>query len=460
MRILQVIHQFPPFSSQGSEVYCLQLSKCLLAAGDDVAVFHISNTARRRPKRLEEVTHEGIRVFHCIDTAEYGRLADWENPFLRNTFAQVLRLFIPDVVHFHNFISLGDDLVGMAQSSAQAVVYHLHDYGLICPKAILLRDDNSLCLKNSPDFFEGCCPTLIRVNHGKRPMIRSKFPPLARWRLFAANQPSNLQRHGLKAAVGIAEKFLGTPETAFFDEKKSFFFAATRRIFTNVDRFIAPSAFLKERFVSCGLPAERILHIANGIQEINPSEPRPTPAPPLRKDARLQLGYIGAFHPHKGVHLLLEAFRGLDQQATLHLHGSSFQTPVSEAHFKRAMAEPMPGVVFHGSYKNNEIGRILANLDAVVIPSIWYENSPLTIQEAQLVGVPVITADVGGMAELVRDRVNGRLFRCNDSNDLRRVLINCIEQPEQLRTFREQAPDVPSIVDQSKKIRALYDEVI
>ncbi len=460
MRILQVIHQFPPFSSQGSEVYCLQLSKCLLATGDDVAVFHISNTARRRPKRLEEGTHEGIRVFHCIETAEYGRLADWDNPFLRDTFAHVLRAFKPDVVHFHNFISLADDLVGMAQSSSQAVVYHLHDYGLICPKAILLRDDNSLCEKNSPDFFEGCCPTLIRVSHGRRPMIRSKLPPLARWRQFAANQPRSLQRRCLTAAVGIAENIFGAPETTFVSEKKSFFFTATRRIFTKVDRFIAPSAFLKERFVSCGLPAEQILHIANGIQEINPAEPSLTPAPPLRKEAHLDLGYIGAFHPHKGVHLLLEAFRGLEKQATLHVHGSSFHTPVSEAHFKRAMAEPIPGVVFHGSYQNNEIGRILANLDAVIIPSIWYENSPLTIQEAQLVGVPVITADVGGMAELVRDRVNGRLFRCNDSSDLRRVLINCIEHPDQLKTYREQAPVVPSIVDQSQKIRALYRELI
>jgi glycosyltransferase involved in cell wall biosynthesis len=460
MRILQVIHQFPPFSSQGSEVYCLQLSKCLLAMGDDVAVFHLSNTTRRRPKRLEEGTYEGIRVFHCIETSEYGRLADWENPFLRDTFAHILKVFRPDLVHFHNFLSLGDDLVGMAQASAQAVVYHLHDYGLICPKAILLRDDNYLCEKNSPDFFEGCCPTLIRIGHGRRPMIRSKLPPLARWRQFAANQPGRIQRQGLTAAVGMAEKILGAPETSFFSEKKSFFLAATRRIFANVDRFIAPSAFIKERFISCGLPAEQIIHIPYGICEINPSEATLTSDPSLRKDSRLQFGYIGAFHPHKGVHILLEAFRGLDQQATLHLHGSSFNTPVSEAHFKRSMAEPMRGVVFHGSYKNNEIGRILASLDAVVMPSIWYENSPLTIQEAQLAGVPVITADVGGMAELVRDKVNGRLFRCNDSYDLRRVLIDCIEHPEQLRTLRERVPDVPLIADQSQIVRTLYCDLV
>jgi glycosyltransferase involved in cell wall biosynthesis len=454
MRILQVIHQFPPFSSQGSEVYCLQLSKCLLAAGDHVAVFHISNTQRRRPKRLEESTQEGIQVFHCVETAEYGRLADWGNPFLQKTFQQVLGAFKPDVVHFHNFISLGDDLVGMAKRSAQAVVYHLHDYGLICPNALLLRDGNRLCEKNSPDFFEGCCPTLLRVSHGRRPLLASKLPPLARWRQFAANQPRPIQRHLLTSSVRMAERLLGAPETTSVVEKKSFFLTATRRIFTHVDRFIAPSAFLRDRFVSCGLPAERILHVPYGIRHFSRC------APPTRTDNRLHFGYIGAFHPHKGVHLLLEAFRGLGHQATLHLHGSSFNTPVSEAHFKRFTSDPMVGVVVHGGYKNGEIGRILANLDAVVIPSVWYENSPLTIQEAQLAGVPVITADVGGMAELVRDGVNGRLFRCNDSNDLRCVLIDCIDHPEQLRKYKEQAPNVPCIVDQSTKVRAIYQGLL
>jgi glycosyltransferase involved in cell wall biosynthesis len=426
----------------------------LIAAGDRVAVFHISNTKKRRPKRLQEGNYEGIQIFHCIETSQYGRLADWSHPFLQETFQHVLSVVKPEVVHFHNFISLGDDLVGMAKSSALAVVYHLHDYGLLCPKALLLRDDNSLCGKNSPDFFEGCCPALIRVSQGRPPIVRSKLPPLARWRLFATNQPKRFQRYLLTSAVGMAEKVFGIPATTLVMEKKSFFLGATRKIFSNVDRFIAPSAFLHDRFVSCGLPADRISHIPYGIRYFNHSADR------IRSDNRLHFGYIGAFHPHKGVHLLLDAFRGLGDQATLHLHGSSFNTPVSEAHFKRFTADSMEGVVLHGGYDNNDLGQILASLDAVVIPSIWYENSPLTIQEAQLAGVPVITADVGGMAELVRDGVDGRLFHCNDSADLRRVLIDCIAHPEQLARFRDQAPDVPCIVDQSTKVRAIYQGLI
>ena len=67
MRILQVIHQFPPFSSQGSEVYCLQLAGALAAGGDDVGVFHLSNTVPRTPRRLVRGVEGALRTFHCVD---------------------------------------------------------------------------------------------------------------------------------------------------------------------------------------------------------------------------------------------------------------------------------------------------------------------------------------------------------------------------------------------------------
>jgi glycosyltransferase involved in cell wall biosynthesis len=131
MRVLQVIHQFPPFSSQGSEVYCLQLADALAAGGDDVGVFHISNTAPRSPRRLVGGQKGALRTFHCVDDSQYSRVADWPNAFLQSCFTRTLDVFAPDVVHFHNYLSLGDDLVGLARATGAAVVYTLHDYGLI-----------------------------------------------------------------------------------------------------------------------------------------------------------------------------------------------------------------------------------------------------------------------------------------------------------------------------------------
>ena len=120
LRILQVIHQFPPHSSQGSEVYCYQLSR-ELGLTEDVRVFHVSNTTRRWQQRLLRTQHDGLPIYHCVDGGEYARVADWPTAFLRATFQDVLAEFHPDVVHQHNYISLGDELPTLSRAAAAAV---------------------------------------------------------------------------------------------------------------------------------------------------------------------------------------------------------------------------------------------------------------------------------------------------------------------------------------------------
>jgi glycosyltransferase involved in cell wall biosynthesis len=450
MRVLQVIHQFPPFSSQGSERHCLQLSNALAAAGDDVGVFHASNTSPRSPHRLVRGSAGPIRTYHCIEDGQHSRLADWPNRFLAGAFRETMAEFMPDVVHFHHYVSLGDDLVGMARDFGTAVVYTLHDYGLICPNHLLLRTDGAICSKRDPDFFEACCPVPIRCSGGRPPLIASRLPSLARWEQFADNQPHAVPRAALKSLVVLGQALMGSPEHTEIDAKRAMFLGHTRRIFDAAHLFIAPSRYLRERLLACGLPADRTVYERHGL----PHFPRPEHGP--SPDGKVRLGYIGAFHAHKGIEVLLRAFRGLDDRATLHIYGSSFGSPVSEAHFRRTAAAAGAGVVLHGRYDNSQLPEILGQLDAVVVPSVWVENSPLTIQEAQIAGVPVITANEGGMAELVRDGIDGRLFRLGDAADLHRVLAEVLDCPSSLRELRAHAPAVPTIEAQAERIRMHY----
>jgi hypothetical protein len=196
MRILQVIHQFPPYSSQGSEVYCFNLAK-QLRESEDVRVFHISNAAGTWRRRLSRETYAGIPTYHCVDLAEYARVATWPNTFLRKSFQSVLNEFAPQVVHLHNFVSLGDDLASMARESGAAIVYTLHDFGLICPNTLLFKTDGKLCLKDDADFFQDCCPVLIRTAAGERKPWTAQLPSLARWRLFGQQFPTLHSRYTL-----------------------------------------------------------------------------------------------------------------------------------------------------------------------------------------------------------------------------------------------------------------------
>ncbi len=162
------------------------------------------------------------------------------------------------------------------------------------------------------------------------------------------------------------------------------------------------------------------------------------------------------------IHRLLNFDKKVTERlkARLHIYDSTFGSPISENHWRRISNQEKSGVIVHGAYQNEKIGEILAGLDAVIVPSVWFENSPLTIQEAFIGGVPVITSNQGGMAELVRDGVDGLHFRLGDANDLRNKLVSLIEDPNQLNRLRSEISEVPSIEQQTAVIRQYYEQLI
>jgi glycosyltransferase involved in cell wall biosynthesis len=435
-------------------VYCFHLSRQLNLT-DHVRVFHVANGKRPWYRRLDHETYDDLAVYHCVDGSEYSRLAAWPNLFLRGRFQSVLDDFAPEIVHFHNFLSLGDDLVSMAHASGARVVYTLHDFGLICPNRLLLRRDRKLCLKEDGNFFQDCCPFLIRTSGRPRRTAPwfARVPSLARWRLYGEQYPHAGFRSLLLLAIRAAEVLIGHPNRTHVGLKRNFFLTHTRRIFRDVDLFLAPSEFLIQRYISCGLPADKVVHSKYGMRLV-------ARRPRKGTSFQIRFGYIGALHAHKGIELLLEAFRGIGDRATLSIYGSVFSSPVSQNYWRRIHDKPLPGVIFRGEYKNAHISEILAELDVVVVPSLWYENSPLTIQEAFMSGAPVITADKGGMAEAVHNGVNGLHFRLGDAADLREKMLHVIDHPEILDRLRLGFPEVPSIEKHTAELRSRYEELL
>ncbi|NDC91589.1 MAG: glycosyltransferase, partial [Acidimicrobiia bacterium] len=123
-------------------------------------------------------------------------------------------------------------------------------------------------------------------------------------------------------------------------------------------------------------------------------------------------GYIGTHTPEKGIDLLLKAFAHGNIDARLRIWGA--ERAETKELIEIAAQFPIKAknnIEWMGSYRNENIVEDVFNkVDAIVVPSIWGENSPLVIHEAQQVKVPVITSNYGGMAEYVNDGVNGLLF--------------------------------------------------
>jgi glycosyltransferase involved in cell wall biosynthesis len=167
----------------------------------------------------------------------------------------------------------------------------------------------------------------------------------------------------------------------------------------------------------------------------------------------------------KGIHQLLEAFARVRSKARLRIWGRSNAefTPVLREIHNRLPSEVRDRVTWEGEYSNHEIvARVFNQVDAIVVPSIWLENSPLVIHEAQQVRVPVITADAGGMAELVQHEVNGLLYEHRNPASLAVQMSRFVNDPQlalrlgQRGHLRGAAGNVSSTDQHVAEIEKLY----
>jgi glycosyltransferase involved in cell wall biosynthesis len=171
---------------------------------------------------------------------------------------------------------------------------------------------------------------------------------------------------------------------------------------------------------------------------MQPSDERPVPTNG-QEQRRTRFAFFGQLTPYKGVTVLLEAMKILaDRDAAagmpatlLRLHGSNmdFFSDEFQRKTRRLLEATKRHVTLAGRYDASELPRLMADIDWVVVPSIWWENSPLVIQEAFAHGRPVICSDIGGMAEKVADNVNGLHFRVNDPVSLADTIRRAATEP-------------------------------
>ncbi|HEY9712292.1 MAG TPA: glycosyltransferase, partial [Chroococcales cyanobacterium] len=117
-------------------------------------------------------------------------------------------------------------------------------------------------------------------------------------------------------------------------------------------------------------------------------------------------------------------------------------------------------IEFAGTFPNAELGRVLENIDVLVVPSRWYENTPLVMQSALATKTPLIVTNLGGMSELVRDGVNGLLFELNDYQSLSRCLKKVIDTPGLLTEFMSNIAPERTVSQMVDDIEAVYEKVL
>ena len=395
MKIVKVIHGYPMRYNAGSEVYSQMLCQGL-ADTHEVHVF----TREEDPfiadyqMKIEKDQDDPRVTLHIINIHGDRQRYRYRHQAVDQQFANLLNKICPDIVHVGHLNHLSTSLIKEAYDRNIPIVFTLHDYWLMCPRGQFMQRQGThenilwpVCngqknRKCATQCYSGC-------TSGAEQDIEWE---INYWEAWIAKRMQHI-----------------------------------REITQLVDYFIAPSRYLYERFAKdFKLPESKLIYLDYGFDIKRFDKPRKRIANEV-----FTFGYIGTHIPAKGVQLLIKAFGQIKGDCLLRIWGrpnqntSALKTIVATLPISKQKC-----IEWMGEYHNSKIVEDVFNkTDCIIVPSIWVENSPLVIHEALQARVPVITADVGGMAEYIQHEVNGLLFKHRDMDSLNEQMQHLYNNP-------------------------------
>ena len=376
-RILVISHGHPDFSLGGGEIAAYNLFKAYKEREDVEDAWFLARADRgrgatgqiRKRRDNEYLWEQAIHDWHNMKAANQDCLTTW--------FEDLIRALKPTLVNMHHFAHMGLEFIQVIKRVDPSIrlFLTLHEYMAICKhngQMVKTGEGNKLCSSESLDECRQCFPE------------------------------------------NTAEDFW---------LRKHYF----KRHFDLIDGFVSPSEFLRQRYITWGIPEDRIVMIENGQKDIPPLPPREL----QEGNKRNRFAYFGQVNPYKGIDILLESLRSLSKKErstlTVEIHGANLDTQTGEFQERvKKLAKPLlkdGSLRWVGPYRPDEQLARLQEVDWVIVPSIWWENSPMVIQEASIAGRPLIVSNIGGMAEKVRDGIDGLHFSARNPIDLASKLL-------------------------------------
>lgn len=336
-------------------------AKELARRGWEVTVFHaaVKPAAGQPAYHVAEWEEDGVRLVGVHNRAHglWDRerpLRELDDPPITAAFAAELDRVAPDAVHFHNLHNLGAALIDQTAARGVPSWFTTHNYWLICPRAYLMTGDGTICA--GPGDGRRCATCT------------------------GGADPSAYARR-------LAE--------------------IRARVSRGVTGVLAVSEAVRRTLLGAGYPAEMVDVVRQGMPvdaELWERLGRDrAPGRTAGAGGPLTVAFLGSAYPHKGPQLLVEAAQRVTAPLRVLIHG---EVPDVFAPTLRALdARGLCSI--EGAFASEDLERVLAGVDVAVLPSMWWDCAPLAAAECLAARVPLVVPRLGGLAEAVRDGVDG-----------------------------------------------------
>lgn len=480
-----VVHGLPPVERGGVEQCTVALADELARRGHAVEVFAPTRRADLPDRALRRERRGGWHVTWInMESAPGDPESALEPRGVAEAFGRFLEAERPDVVHVQHVLRLGLGPLTVAAEHGVPLVYTAHDWYALTDSFALLRPDLTRFDSAPTPEEEACCDLARSILNTVESLGDYHLGVPAAW----LDEPLRARVEATLAG-DVANAGFHSDEWTVARARRERMAIRRREAFGAVDVFVSPSAYLaswlEDAFVtgaqasgggdaqrSAGAGVDsgavkpvqhpRVVHQPNGIDTQRLLDVPPVaPFPVAGAAGRVRLGFVGSLTKHKGVHLLLDAYAklsdGTRERLPLVIHGDSTDRVYVERIAQRAREL---GAEYAGAFDGERLPEVLAGIDCLVVPSIWYENFPTVLREAFAAGRIAVASDLGALPESVRDGVDGLLFAPDDANDLARVLRRLVEEEGLVAQLVAGRPAVRTIGAQVDELELLYGELL
>ena len=441
MKIVQVCGWYFPDSLGGTETYVSALTDRLRALDHNVLIAAPDPTGHEHRSYMVE----GVRVYRYPIPAQPTRAEAQHQTVARGAeqFHQWIRRQQPDVVHFHTFVTgVGPYEIDAARSTGARLVATTHSgaLGFLCQRGTMMRWGRELC--DGEVTASKCAACALQHRRVPRPLADALglVPPTI----------ARAARH-IPGRVGTV---LAMPDLIARN------LDLQRRMLTQVDAFVVLTEWARQVVTANDGDGGSVVLNRLGVRATR--EQLEDVRTRVRRPSRphVKLAYLGRFDRIKGVHDLARAVHALPAKTPLHIE---FSGPISNLHELaisnelKAIVGPDAWVTFAPPVEPARAFDYLRSIDVLCCPSQTLEGGPTVALEAMSVGTPVIATNLGALAEIITDGVNGRLVPPGDWRALSQVLRAVAADPRRtLDAWREHLPPVRTMDDVVREYLQIY----